>query len=181
MKRDKLNISANNFFLKNRKGLSTIVASLLMVLLVIIIVGVVWGVTKGIVDKNTDASCFANYGKITLNNDYTCYELDKSTNQYNLRFSIDVGDIDIDGVAVTLVDADGSKSFELKKNAGIISGLKNYDGTTSIKSPDKNEGATYNATNVGKTDSVRIAPIINGKQCDVSDSINEIENCLVFA
>ena len=61
------------FKMKNKKALSAIVGGLLMVLLVLVMVGFVWGITKSIVDKNTDTSCFGNYGEVTLNNDYTCY------------------------------------------------------------------------------------------------------------
>ena len=163
-----------------KKGLSTIIASLIMVLLVIILVGVVWGVTKSIIDKNTDTSCFANYGKVTLNEDYTCYT--PVNTLYDVQFSVSVGDIDIDGVIVTFIGEWGDKSFSIMKGSGeIISELKNYDNTPSIKAPEKNAGLTYIATSVKKIDSIRIAPIINGKQCDISDSINEIDNCLVFA
>lgn len=159
-----------------KNGLSTIIASLIMVLLVIVMVGVVWGITKGIIDKNADTSCFGNYGKVTLNNDYTCYT--PVGGLYDVRFSVNVGDVDMDGVVVTLIGVWGDKSFSIMKGEGeIISGLKNYDETTSIKSPDKNAGLTYVATGVQKVDSIRIAPIINGKQCEVSNSINEIGDC----
>lgn len=146
-----------------------------MVLLVIILVGVVWGITKGIVDKNTSDSCFGNYNKITLNDEYTCYE--KNGELYNVIFSVSVGDVNIDGIVVTLVGRE-SKSFEImNKNGEIISGLKNYDETPLIKLPEKNAGLTYIATGVEETDSIRIAPVINGEQCQISDSINEIEDC----
>ena len=165
---------------KNRKALSAIVGSLLLILLVLIAVGVVWGIVNNVLEDNSDTSCFGNYGKLILNPQYTCYEFNEITEQYNLRFSISVGDFDIDGIVIDLVNATGSQSFTLTKNAQTISGLKYYDGTTSVKMPDKNAGLSYNATDVGKIDSVRISPIIKDKRCEVSDIIETIENCLLF-
>lgn len=162
---------------KNKKGMSTIVASLLMVLLVIILVGVVWKVTKSIIDKNTDTSCFSNYGKITLNNDYTCYDPEEE----QFQFSVSVGDVNIEGVVVTLI-SETSESYNIPNTEGNIK-IKMYESGAwgIVELPSKNGGETYIIKQVSDIDAVRIAPVINGKQCEVSDSINEIDNCLSSA
>lgn len=163
-----------------KKGLSGIVAALIMVLLVLIMIGAVWAIVNNIIKEQSDYSCFGNYDKVTLNNQYTCYEFDEDTSQYSTIFSINVGDIDIDGIVVDLISEKDSESFTLKNNPQTISGLKNYGEAFEgdVKMPDKNAGLTYNATNTGKIDSIRISPIIGEEQCAVADTINEIDNCL---
>ena len=171
-----------SIFQKRKKGLSEIVAVVIIILLVIVATTIVWRVVTNLVNSKTEnaQSCF-NAGldqTVTLNNDYTCYN---STSK-ELQFSVNVGDIDIESITVSILYGGNSKTFTLG-NATTISGLFTYPSRgTSIKMPDKSGGLTYIATGISQSpDWVRIAPTVNGKQCDVTDTIYSPYDCSLFS
>ena len=49
--------------------------------------------------------------------------------------------------------------------------------------PEKNSAITYilnlTAVSFPKPDGIKIAPIANGEQCEVVDTLNEIDNCII--
>ena len=99
-----------------------------------------------------------------------------------MRFSVNVGDVDLESVIVSISGSWGSKSYNLNGTASNISGLYNYPSrSTSISMPGKNSGYTYIATDIpGQPDWIKIAPVVNGKQCEVADTINSPEDCSIF-
>ncbi len=160
-----------------KKGLSTIIVTVLLIGLTIVAVGLVAvtvnNLIKGKMSK-TEA-CFGNFGKVSINPQYTCY-----TNTGNLfQFSLSIEDIDVEKVVIGISSAGQTKSYTLP---GTYADVKNYtSGTynTKLSLPEKNAGTTY-VTNffTSKPDSVKIAPVINGQQCDVSDTMYEIDSCM---
>lgn len=167
--------------LKNKKGLSTIVITVILIAVSMAAIALVWGVISNMLNnqiKNSE-SCFGNYDKVKLNGEYTCYtQID--SNQYLLRFSLGIGDIVIDKVIVGISSSSATKSYEITNAVQTISGLKMYpSGVAQIVLPEKNSGLTYEVSTAftSKIDSIQIAPVINGVQCDVSDSILQIEDC----
>lgn len=166
---------------RNRSGLSQIVTTLLFIVLSLVAVGVVWGFVNNLITKQTSANeaCYGNFDKITINNRYTCYELNNGV--YNLRFSLSLGEVDVEKVIVGISSASATKSYEIPKTLQTVSGLKPVPSGTQVKLPDKNSGLTYNATGfTSKIDSVQIIPVIGGTQCQISDTISQIENCVLL-
>jgi hypothetical protein len=162
-----------------KKGLSTIVITMLLIGISIAAVALVWGVTSSMVKgqiKNSEA-CFGNFDKIKLNGEYTCYEL-VGTNYY-LRFAIGLSDIRPEKIIASISSSGESKSYTILNSTGTVAGLTRYpSGSTSIALPEKNGGFTYRAGPfTGPIDSIRVAPVMAGVQCEVSDSITEFVNC----
>ena len=172
----------NNCF--GKKGISGVITAVLMVALVMAATVIVWVVVKNLVSEKIEGteSCFMTFGQVKINNRYTCY--DSSSKEFH--FSISVGDIDIDELLIGISGEGTTKSFTITNEEQTITGLTNYpDGSPEIKLPAKNAGLTYiyNMTEGGFStgpDSIEIAPIISGKQCDVSDSLSDIDNCLLL-
>ena len=167
-----------NFFTKNRKGLSEIIGTLIVIVLVLLAAGIVWGVVNNILkDKiKSSTSCFGNFGKITLDKKYTCY--DTSTNPGKVRFSLNRGDVNVDNVLISITNGAETKSFKVNNNAQATDGLTYLNGSSIVSLPPKNGGITYTylwTNDAPKT--IQIAPMIDGQQCEVSDSITEIDNC----
>ena len=52
----------------NKKGISTVIATVLMIAIVIVIVGIVWISISGLIGQQIESSesCFGNFGKVTL-------------------------------------------------------------------------------------------------------------------
>ena len=168
---------------KNEKGLSTIITTIILIALSMAAVVLVWVFVSGMVKKqiSSSESCFGNYNKVTLNAQYTCYERISSTN-YSLRFSLSIGNIQVDKVIVSVASASAVNSYGITNIGQNISGLYMYpSGVNNISLPNINSGLSYEATGfTSGIDSIQIAPVIGGNQCDVSDSITEIEDCALM-
>ncbi|MAG79038.1 hypothetical protein CMI40_01535 [Candidatus Pacearchaeota archaeon] len=165
--------------LKNKTGLSGVIATLILVLLVLALIGVVWTVIKGLIsEKISDVeACFGNFEPVTFNSQYTCYN--SSSNEF--QFSIDIKEIEVDRLLISISGKNETKSFEMPQEAGS-SFIRNYKGNygEEVKLPDKNSGLTYviDVTETGKPTLIKAAPILGGKQCGVSDSLSEIDDCI---
>ncbi len=166
-----------NFFPRNHRGLSTIFVTVLLIGLTIVAVGIVWRVGNNLIRgkmSNTEA-CFGNFGKVSINSQYTCYK----TASHEFQFSLSIQDIDVESVIVGISSSGESKSYTIP---GTYADLRNYTaGTpnTKVILPGRNAGTTYITTSfTAKPDSVKIIPVINGQQCDVSDTLAEIDDCI---
>lgn len=164
----------------SKKGISSIIATLLLVALTVVLVAIVWVVVNGIVNPKIaqSSACFGNYNLVTLNSQYTCYN--SSTN--SVKFSLNVGNVNVTGIVVSILNNVQSESFTLTNQSQVIANLNLYDGTTSVAAPGPNSGITYiyNWPDSNAPNSIEIAPIINGQQCSSSDSISQISNCNLF-
>jgi len=167
--------------LKNKKAVSGVITTIIMIALVLAVTAVLWISINSLVNKEIDStqSCFGNFGKINLNEKYTCRN-PSGNNSNEIEFGLSVGDITIDGILVSISGESATKGFEIKDGESIA-GIKMFNGTTTLNLPDSNSGLTYivDLTTIGIVDasSIRIAPIIGGNQCDVSDSITSIGSC----
>jgi len=166
-----------------KKGLSAIVTTVLLIALSLAAVVVVWTVVNNTIKTqiSNSESCFGNYNKIEINRQYTCYERISSTN-YNLIFSISIGDIDVDKVVVSVSSEGVVKSYTLTNTPESITGLRMYpSGLADVNLSNKNGGLSYNATGFeGKIDSIKIAPYISGTLCDTADSVTDIQDCALM-
>ncbi|MDD5699842.1 MAG: hypothetical protein PHH00_01455 [Candidatus Nanoarchaeia archaeon] len=165
---------------KNRAGISSIIATLLLIVLTVILVVVVWTVVNNLVkDKiGQSSACFGNFEKVTLNDLYSCYN--SSSNK--MQFSLNIGDIEIESVVVSVSSPGESKSATITNTLQTVAGVTYLNGATLIKLPGENSAITYlfNWTGSGIPNSVQVAPTIDGQQCSVSDSITTIENCALL-
>ncbi len=169
--------------LASKKGLSTIVITVILIALSMAAIVLVWAFVNNLIKGQikSSESCFGNYNKVTINGQYTCYE--RAGTDYNLRFSLTIGDINVDKVLVSISSESSMKSFQITNTAQPITGLEMYpSGETNVILPEKNSGLTYNVTTLfsDKIDLIQIAPVINGDLCEVSSSISEIEDCALL-
>ena len=120
--------------------------SIFIILLVIALIAIVWVVVRNMVESGVESSeaCFNIYEKVTLNNQYTCWNATAS----EFQFSVSLADIEVDSVIVLVLGEGATKSYEITNTVGKITGLKNYDGSDQIKLPGKNGGLTYKTTDI---------------------------------
>ncbi len=147
-----------------------------MIALVMAVAAIVFTTTKKTVEekiKKTQACGLEIIGELSINSEYVCYD---STND-EIQFSINRGEIDLDKLIIAIETETEIKKFELKENepndnlSPFISG-----GNTTL--PAKNGGRTYIGTGFDEeVIGIKIIPVINGEQCEVADSLNEITFC----
>jgi len=174
------------FFSRNKKGMSGVIAMILLVGLVVIAVAIVGVVVQNMISDQTEGTeaCFGNFDKVKINNLYTCYDSDLNL----FRFSLSIKDVTVDKVLVAIYGDGATKSFEINNTPSPINGVRNYksatypSGSTNINLSSKNGGLTYiyDLATGGFSDApdkIEIVPTLNGKQCDTSDSLTNIEVC----
>ena len=168
--------------MESKRGISGVIAMVIMVALVLAVIAIVWVVVNNLIEDEIESSesCFGIFDKVIIENSYTCYN---DTGQ-EIQFSINIGDIDVDEILVRVSGAGTTKSFSLSSGVQETF-LKNYLNTSyggGLVFPGKNAGRTYVLDMVladlsGTPDLMEIAPIINEKQCGVSDTLSEFDDC----
>lgn len=160
-----------------RKGISGVIAMVLMVGLTIVAVAIVWGVVSNLVtDKTKGAECVDGFDKILINDYYTCY--DATSNE--MKISLEVKNIDVNSILVAVYGASQSKTFEVP---GGYSYVKPYNGVynDNLTIPSQNSAKTYifdvSGTGIGAPSMIKISPTINDYQCEVSDSLLNVDTC----
>ena len=164
--------------MKNKKGLSAVITTLIMIALVIVLITIVWiavdRMTKGAIEGSE--SCFDIAGKANINNMYTCWD------GTDLNFSIKLGDINPDAVIVSISTVGSSKSYIINGTSVYTGEVKNYDDPNyvgrTLDALTANSGQTYVTTFFdSKPDSIELFLVFGDKQCSVSDALYEISDC----
>ena len=164
--------------LSSKKGISGVITVVLMIALVMAAAAIVWGIVNSTLKDQVEGakSCFGNFNKVTINPIYTCYD----STSHTVQFSLSIGDIDVDEVLVGISFAGASGSYTLTNTDQQGIGLILYPSGGEVKLPGKNAGLTYVASGyTSKPDLIQIIPVIDGQQCEVSDTISGIESCLL--
>jgi flagellin-like protein len=168
-------------FSKNKKGISSIIATLLLILLTIVLVAVLWTVVNNFISPklSQSTSCYKVYSDVSLNNRYSCH----NSNSNQVQFSLSLGGTDVDGVLVSISSSSQSKTFTITTKPQAITNLANYDGSSQISLPGLNSGLTYiyNWSGSDIPNSIQVAPIVAGQQCTVSDSIQQLDDCSLLS
>ena len=90
--------------MNNKKGLSTIVASLITILLVIVSISIIWTVVGNVMDKSAEQ---ISLGKVTLDLDIKSVKMDNdSSATVNVKRNVGEGEF----VALQFIFYDGTKS-----------------------------------------------------------------------
>lgn len=162
--------------MKNKLGVSPVIATILLVGLAIVLVGVVWTIVNSLVQDQTQqaSACFGIFDKVVLNEDYTCYT------EGILQVSIDLKDVDVESIIVSIEGKENTNTFELSNTSIIEEGVSIPSGG-EIVIPPKNGGKTYLVDeNFGieiPPKAIKISPKIKGYQCEVSSSMIQIGEC----
>ena len=172
-----------NIMTKNKKGISAVVGTVMMIALTIGVVAMVWAIVNNLVKENIESSesCFGVFGKVTLNPRYTCYNNIAGIGADEIWFSISVGDIEtVDDILVSISGVGTAESFKiLEDNPAGLSYYPNRTGPVGI--PNKDQGLTYiyelPASFTQTPERIEIALIIDGEVCGNIDSIEQFDSC----
>ena len=151
--------------MRNKKAMSAIIAVMILILIVMAGITIIWKVVTKTVDESLEKSksCYDLVGKITVNSKYTCYD---GANE-EMHVSVEIGDIDIDGLFIVIADEDSAVSFELTNELTTVTNLLNYTRDDQVKMPNKNAGSTYIATGIVEMPlAIELAPMINDNLCE---------------
>ncbi len=107
-----------------KKALSEVVSTVLIIAVTILIGAVVWAVVSNLIGDKLDEGekCFGVLDQVKINRDYTCYN--PTTNK--MQFSLSVGDLDINGILVSVSFEGTSKGATLTDVPGTVEDVTNY-------------------------------------------------------
>ncbi len=163
--------------MKNKKALSQVVSTVLLIALAIALIAGIWGTIQSFVEERLEKteSCYGIFEKIKINGEYTCY----NSSDNILQISISRGEIEIDSLLVGISMETSSKTFTLTNQNITIEGVTNYpNNSTGVKLPSKEGGKTYYVYGIDSfPKKIELAPKINQNQCDVADSTSQINYC----
>ena len=178
----------------DNRGISEVVTTVIMITMVLLASVLLWTIVNNLIQGKIKSSeaCFGNAEKVTLDKRNICYDIGADPGK--VRFAISLGDVDVQEVLVSISGDVETKSFKISNVEQTIEKLTYLNGASPqpVKLPSKNGGKTYEYSwnfmpdpTTGKftnlVNSIRIAPIIDGTQCEISDSSSEIDNCLLLA
>lgn len=156
--------------MQNKKGLSTVIAILIIIAITLIATTIVWGVAKSVIDERveySEACSLALLENLKIDTVYTCYRENTASGIYNLDLYLNIGDVELEKVIVYITYNEETKTKELTTNLEKNSGKKHIIDLTSI----------FNPKDENKIDAVKIAPVIKGQQCAILDSFYQIPIC----
>lgn len=170
--------------IKGKKGLSEVISTILIITLVIITTSIVWVAVNKIVKESQSGveSCFDIFEKVSINREYSCYNATSN----EVQVSVNIADIDPDAVLVSISGEGETDAIKITREGSLINYVSNYGNPSDpiIKLPGKNAGKTYvfNLTGlgIGTPNSITLAPIINQKQCEISDTMSRIDDCRIL-
>ena len=163
--------------MKNKKALSQVVSTVLLIALTIALIAGIWGIVQSFVENRLEKteSCYGVFEEIKINDAYTCY--DSGNNRVQLSISRE--DIEIDSLLIGISMETSSKTFTLTNQNITIEDVTNYPSNSiGVALPSKEGGKTYYVYGIiSQPEKIDIAPEINQNQCDVSDSSSQIDAC----
>lgn len=163
----------------NKKAVSEIINTLIIVVISLVLIAFLFVFIRNMITEETQGTkeCFDSIGKVLIGTEFTCYK----NNELNIF--VDVKDIEIDGIYISISDNSNSKSFKITQGAKIEN-VKNYNDDSygsELNFPEKNSGKTYvfnlQELGIGNPNSVKIAPIIGTKVCEATDEIFTLKSC----
>ncbi len=163
---------------KNKRALSSVIVTMLLILLTITISGVLYSIVTPMVQNNMQKSkiCLEMMDKAELSSSDTCY--DKV--QKKLFFLVDIKDTEIiDRLDIVISNNQTQKSINLTKTPQTFTTLSYYDTPGAVTMPEKKSGFLYNYTwsDSYPPVSIEMIPSIEGFTCSGSDLISQIPLC----
>ncbi len=163
---------------KNKRALSSVVVTMLLVLLTLTLTGILYSIINPLVQNNLKKSkiCLEMMDKVELSSSDTCYD----NAQKKLLFLVDVKDTEtIDRLDIVISNNQTQKSINLTKTPQTSNGLSYYDSPGAVEMPGKKSGILYDYTwaDTYPPVSIEMIPSIEGFTCSGSDLISQIPLC----
>ena len=168
--------------LNNRKAVSALVATVLLILITVAAVGIIWGAIMPMLNRAMEMGQACLNARLTIDttSGYTCYK--STTTEAMIMVGRGAEEFDLAGMNIMVSGGGQSKTFLIKNGTavqadGINIGVKMVDGTT-MDIPKPNEERTYIlfiGTNLSSVEEVKVAPLAKvgntERTCDISSKV----------
>ena len=160
----------------NKKGISAIVATVLIILITVAAVTIIWAAIIPMISENLDKAtrCGDATSQLTLKEDYTCW----NGENMSVQVSRGSGPFDLADIKVILSIDGNDENYMVLDNAGAGTSTRGY---TEADFPEINENKVFVMNNTNRPDTVRVTPVIVSGQvlteCEASGRIITVRNC----
>ncbi len=163
-------------FRENKKAVSALVATVLLILITVAAVGIIWGAIMPMLNRAMEMgqACLTARLTIDTTSGYTCYNT--STKEAQIMVGRGAEEFSLAGMQIGVSGGGQSKTFKIKTTGE--KGVKMIGGSTTLDLPDTNEERTYIlfiGTNLTEVEEVKVAPLAKvgntEKSCDVSSRV----------
>lgn len=128
--------------MKNKRGLSTIVATLIIILLVLVAVGIIWVVVRNLVQQGTEqidisSKCF--------DTEIRAVKVTNVSNLYTVTVSRGASNQEIGGIKLIFVDSNGESNFvqDVPGDIGALATINVNVTVTGLADPNKVQTVVY--------------------------------------
>jgi len=166
--------------IKGKKGVSSIIATILLILISIfaatVIIGFVVPFVKDTLAEEKECYEVKDQLKINTESAYTCVYGGGKNASVTIRREF--GEVEIKGFKMGVYGDDGARVFDIKEGM-IVTDVQMINGSTILSLPEKGGERTYNiTTTLTSIDEVKIVPLrINGKPCSKAVNTAKIKGC----
>ena len=164
---------------KGKKGVSSIIATILLILISIfaatIIIGFVVPFVKDTLAEEKECYEVKDQLKINTESAYTCVYGGGKNASVTIRREF--GEVEIKGFKMGVYGDDGARVFDIKE--GRVENVKMINGSDILEIPEKGGERTYSInTTLTNINEVKIVPLrINGKPCSKAVNTAKIKGC----
>src|SRR6056297_731534 len=133
--------------MKNKRGISNVVSMVLILVLVMAAAVMVWNFVEDSLSDTMEetSSCHDARGKVTLENDQTCYNITNAETQ--IKFMVEIGDVNVDELLVSIQTNKQSETYKLTSDQTNVANLTTYPKDNQFVSvPGEESGQIYLAT-----------------------------------
>lgn len=161
---------------KNKKAVSALVATVLLILITVAAVGIIWGAIMPMLNRAMEMGQACLNARLTIDttSGYTCYKT--STKEAQIMVGRGAEEFSLAGMYLIVSGGGQSKTFKIKTTGE--NGVKMIGGTSTLDLPESNEERTYIlyiGDNLTKVEEVKVAPLAKvgntEKSCDVSSRV----------
>jgi len=150
--------------MKNKRGVSALVATVLLILITIAAVGIIWGAVLPLIQKGMKQGTGCTMEttlSIDTSSGYTCYN--EEENFVTVFVERPPADFNLVGITLSVSGGGFKKAYEIRGNESVES-VYYYNGTDyvndSLKLPGKGEGLTYKINISYPVDRAEVSPIV---------------------
>ena len=166
----------------NKKGISAIVATVLIILITVAAVTIIWAAIIPMISENLDKAtrCGDATSQLTLKEDYTCWHSSgSSSGNMSVQVSRGSGSFELADIKVILSIAGNDENYMILDNTSTPASGGQYQLGDF---PEINENKVFLINkSIEKPDTVRVTPVIVSGQvlteCEASGRIITVRNC----
>jgi flagellin-like protein len=189
IKRLKIVNTNNNKMMNDKRGISALVATVLLILITVAAVGIIWVAVRPMVSVNLQSSQACSDAAMSLKVDstsgYTFFNT--ASNETNVMVSRGADTLNLAGLQIVASGASGTNAFEIRQGANKtnvrLSGDLHYAGNfTDADIPVSNGAVTYilDTSSMGRPDKVAVSAIVKSgsseKLCGPSAAVTLVDS-----